>query len=54
MLDAIGGACFRRSYELLRAGGRLVAFGASTRQQGERRNLLRAAPQALRMRAAST
>ncbi len=34
---------------MLRVGGRLVAFGASSVQQGERRNLLRAAPQALRM-----
>lgn len=49
VLDAIGGASFKHSYRLLRAGGRLVAFGASTVQQGEKRNLLRAAPQALRM-----
>jgi NADPH:quinone reductase-like Zn-dependent oxidoreductase len=49
VLDAIGGSSFRRSYRMLRVGGRLVAFGASSVQQGERRNLLRAAPQALRM-----
>jgi NADPH:quinone reductase-like Zn-dependent oxidoreductase len=49
VLDAIGGVSFRHSYRLLRAGGRLVAFGASSIQQGERRNLLKAAPQALRM-----
>lgn len=49
VLDAIGGTSFRHSYRLLRAGGRLVAFGASSVQQGERRNLLKAAPQALRM-----
>lgn len=49
VFDAIGGASFRTSYRLLRPGGRLVAFGASAVQQGERRNLLRAAPQALRM-----
>jgi NADPH:quinone reductase-like Zn-dependent oxidoreductase len=49
VLDALGGASFRRSYKLLRAGGRLVAFGASSVQQGEKRNLLQAAPQALRM-----
>jgi NADPH:quinone reductase-like Zn-dependent oxidoreductase len=48
-LDAIGGESFKRSYKLLRPGGRLVAFGASTVQQGDRRNLLKAAPQALRM-----
>jgi NADPH:quinone reductase-like Zn-dependent oxidoreductase len=49
VLDAIGGSSFRRSYRMLRVGGRLVAFGASAVQQGERRNLLKAAPQALRM-----
>jgi NADPH:quinone reductase-like Zn-dependent oxidoreductase len=49
VLDAIGGVSFRHSYRLLRAGGRLVAFGASSVQQGERRNLRKAAPQALRM-----
>jgi NADPH:quinone reductase-like Zn-dependent oxidoreductase len=49
VLDAVGGASFPRSYRLLRPGGRLVAFGASSVQQGDRRNLLRAAPQALRM-----
>ncbi len=49
VLDAIGGASFRRSYRMLRPGGRLVAFGASSVLQGERRNLLKAAPQALRM-----
>ncbi len=49
VLDALGGASFKRSYKLLRAGGRLVAFGASSVQQGEKRNLLKAAPQALWM-----
>jgi len=49
IMDAIGGASFRRSYDLLRPGGRLVAFGASSVLQGETRNLLKAGPQALRM-----
>jgi NADPH:quinone reductase-like Zn-dependent oxidoreductase len=49
VMDAIGGSSFKRSYRMLRVGGRLVAFGASSVQQGERRNLLKAAPQALRM-----
>ena len=49
IMDAIGGASLRRSYGMLRAGGRLVAFGASSVITGERKNLLRAAPQALRM-----
>ena len=49
VLDAIGGASFRRSYDLLRPGGRLVAFGASSIQQGEKRDLRRILPQAARM-----
>jgi NADPH:quinone reductase-like Zn-dependent oxidoreductase len=49
IMDAIGGRQFRRSYAMLRAGGRLVAFGASSVSQGEKRNLLRAAPEALPM-----
>lgn len=49
VLDAIGGSSFKRSYRMLRVGGRLVAFGASSVQQGERRNLLRAGRQALPM-----
>jgi NADPH:quinone reductase-like Zn-dependent oxidoreductase len=49
VLDAVGGASFKRSYDLLRAGGRLVAFGASSVVGGEKRNLVKAAPQALRM-----
>jgi NADPH:quinone reductase-like Zn-dependent oxidoreductase len=38
ILDAVGGKSFRRSYSLLRPGGRLVAFGASALVSGERRN----------------
>jgi NADPH:quinone reductase-like Zn-dependent oxidoreductase len=49
VMDAIGGASFKRSYDLLRPGGRLVAFGASSVVGGEKRNLVKAAPQALRM-----
>ncbi|MDX6658170.1 MAG: hypothetical protein QOH62_2963 [Solirubrobacteraceae bacterium] len=49
ILDAIGGRQFRRSYKMLRAGGRLVAFGASSVSQGEKRNYLKAAPEALPM-----
>ncbi len=49
IMDAIGGASFRRSYDLLRAGGRLVAYGASSVHQDETRNLRKALPQALRM-----
>jgi NADPH:quinone reductase-like Zn-dependent oxidoreductase len=42
ILDAIGGRSFRRSYSMLRPGGRLVGFGVSTVVSGERRNLVRA------------
>jgi NADPH:quinone reductase-like Zn-dependent oxidoreductase len=42
IMDAIGGKSFRRSYELLRPGGRLVAFGVSAVVAGERRNPLAA------------
>ncbi len=49
VLDAIGGASFRRSYDALRPGGRLVAFGASAVMSGEKRNLFAAAKAALQM-----
>jgi NADPH:quinone reductase-like Zn-dependent oxidoreductase len=49
VLDAIGGASFRASYDALRPGGRLVAFGASAVMSGEKRNLLAAVRAALRM-----
>jgi NADPH:quinone reductase-like Zn-dependent oxidoreductase len=49
IMDAIGGASFRRSYELLRPGGRLVAFGASAVVAGERRNPLTALRTIVRM-----
>jgi len=49
IMDAIGGASFRRSYEMLRAGGRLVAFGASAVVAGERRNPVTAVRTILRM-----
>jgi NADPH:quinone reductase-like Zn-dependent oxidoreductase len=41
-LDAIGGRSFRKSFSLLRPGGRLVCFGASGIQAGEQRRPLRA------------
>jgi NADPH:quinone reductase-like Zn-dependent oxidoreductase len=49
VMDAIGGASFRRSYKLLRAGGRLVCFGASGLVTGNERNLVAAAKTAVRM-----
>lgn len=50
ILDAIGGASVRRSYGMLRPGGRLVAYGASSAMPGQRRDLRRALPEALRMK----
>jgi NADPH:quinone reductase-like Zn-dependent oxidoreductase len=44
-MDAIGGKSFKQSYSLLRAGGRLVAFGASSVVSGEKRSI----PTALKM-----
>jgi NADPH:quinone reductase-like Zn-dependent oxidoreductase len=49
ILDAVGGPSFRTSYSLLRPGGRLVAFGASSVVSGERRNLVTALRAVLRM-----
>ena len=49
VMDAIGGRSFRISYGLLRAGGRLVCFGASAVVSGERRNYLTAVRSILRM-----
>lgn len=49
VLDAIGGPSFKRSMSLLRPGGRLVAFGASSVNEGERKNMLKVLPKALPM-----
>jgi NADPH:quinone reductase-like Zn-dependent oxidoreductase len=49
ILDAVGGASFRRSYSLLRPGGRLVAFGASAVVSGERKNIVTALRAVTRM-----
>jgi NADPH:quinone reductase-like Zn-dependent oxidoreductase len=42
VMDAIGGKSFKQSFSLLRGGGRLVCFGASSVQSGERRSRARA------------
>jgi NADPH:quinone reductase-like Zn-dependent oxidoreductase len=42
VMDAIGGSSFRRSWSLLRAGGRLVAYGISEGGGGERREVTKA------------
>ncbi len=49
ILDAVGGKSFRLSYSLLRPGGRLIAFGASSVVSGERRNILTALRAVARM-----
>jgi NADPH:quinone reductase-like Zn-dependent oxidoreductase len=49
VMDAVGGKSFRTSYDLLRAGGRLVAFGASSVVSGEERSIVTAARAALSM-----
>jgi NADPH:quinone reductase-like Zn-dependent oxidoreductase len=49
ILDAIGGKSFRKSYSLLRPGGRLIAFGASSVVSGERKNILTALRTVARM-----
>jgi NADPH:quinone reductase-like Zn-dependent oxidoreductase len=49
VLDALGGTSLRRSYDLLRPGGRLVGYGFSNMQQGEKRSLRTVVPQALAM-----
>jgi len=38
VMDAVAGRSFRKSWSLLGAGGRLVAFGASSMMDGEKRN----------------
>ncbi|HTZ62879.1 MAG TPA: medium chain dehydrogenase/reductase family protein [Solirubrobacteraceae bacterium] len=42
IMNAVGGKSFRSDYRMLRAGGRLVAFGASALVTGERRNVIAA------------
>jgi NADPH:quinone reductase-like Zn-dependent oxidoreductase len=49
ILDAVAGKSFRTSYSLLRPGGRMVAFGASSLVTGQRRNLATALRTVLRM-----
>src|SRR5919204_64674 len=48
IMDALGPTSFRKDYRILRPGGRLIMYGASEVQTGERRNLLAAARTALK------
>jgi NADPH:quinone reductase-like Zn-dependent oxidoreductase len=49
IMDAVGGKSLRRGYGQLRAGGRLVAFGASAAVSGEKRNIVSGLGTLLRM-----
>ncbi len=49
VLDAMGGKSLKLSYDLIRPGGRIVAYGFSAMQQGEKRSLRTALPQLLPM-----
>ena len=49
ILDAVGGKSFRTGYDMLRPGGRLVAFGASALVTGQRRNVVSALRTVIRM-----
>jgi NADPH:quinone reductase-like Zn-dependent oxidoreductase len=49
ILDPLGGSSLRRSYEMLRPGGRLVAFGASGVVSGGKRKLATALRTVARM-----
>lgn len=49
ILDAVGGKSFRSSYSMLRPGGRLVCFGASSVVSGEKRNIVTALKTVARM-----
>jgi NADPH:quinone reductase-like Zn-dependent oxidoreductase len=39
IMDAIGPSSFRKDYRILRPGGRLIMYGASELQSGDRRNI---------------
>ena len=41
VMDAVGGKSFRQSFSLLRPGGRLICYGASSLVSGEKRNMPR-------------
>ena len=49
VLDSLGGGDWRKGYNLLRPGGRMVAFGIANIMTGERRKLLPIIRELLRM-----
>ena len=49
VLDSLGGGDWRKGYDLLRPGGRMVAFGVANIMTGERRNPMPIIRELLRM-----
>jgi NADPH:quinone reductase-like Zn-dependent oxidoreductase len=49
IIDAIGPSSFRKDYRILRPGGRLIMYGASEIQTGDRRDLRAVAKSLARM-----
>jgi NADPH:quinone reductase-like Zn-dependent oxidoreductase len=49
IMDAIGPSSFRKDYRILRAGGRLIMYGASELQTGEKRDIRAALGGLMRM-----
>lgn len=49
ILEALGGSSMRRSYAMLRPGGRMILYGVSSLVKGEKRSLLTAVPGILQM-----
>jgi len=49
IIDAIGPSSFRKDYRILRPGGRMIMFGASEIQTGEKRDVLAALGGLMRM-----
>ena len=49
VLDAIGGPSFKRSMGMLRPGGRVIGYGASSVSESEKKNMLKVLPKALPM-----
>jgi NADPH:quinone reductase-like Zn-dependent oxidoreductase len=41
VLDAVGGASWRRGYDLLAPGGRMICYGASVLSEGSTRNIIK-------------
>lgn len=53
VMDAVGPSSFKKSYRVLRSGGRLIMYGASELQTGDRRNMAKAVRGLLKMTTAT-